>query len=1252
MKWTNSQNEAIIKRDTNIIVSAGAGSGKTAVLKERVGKLVEDKVVDDIDDLLVLTFTKAAAAEMKGRIKKRIKESDDLRQNDPNRQKELLNKIDNCQITTFDAYALYIVKKYHYLLGMSKDVNIIDENIFEIKKNEYIKQVLQEYYVNKDPRLKYMISNFTNYKNDQNIIDWVNIIDKHFDKSYKKDQMLEDYEKYLDDLYSPTNFESLFKKYESYVLEKKKRISELYDQLSECIEDKKFSELKNDEVDNFLSSNSYAEVHDSVGYTPVNLGRESKNNKIYVEDSKERAQTIYDKLKKDREKLNLIAFFTEEELKKQFDESKPTAEFLFEVVKKANDKIRQYKEENDLYTYSDIARKAIEVVENSPVIRNELKYKYKEILIDEYQDTNDVQEHFISLIENNNVYVVGDIKQAIYRFRNAKPEIFSEKYKNYSNNDGGISIDLLENFRSRKEVVDTVNMIFNPIMDINIGGEDYQDHEMVNGNLNYTAVIMSEAVCEKLNTKYSEVANKQSHSLDGKIITGCDIARIFCNRINNILLNDPTYGDKYKNLLWSYENMDQKYVGAMDEITDAICQMVDKLICDCTDLFKLINKLQKLDDNGKILDKEVLDDINNACELIKEMLESVTFDKKTIVKEYDTEIFNYALKESKEDKEAREKELKESGKQVIEDEDTKKKDTYSSDEAEAFIIAKDIKDKIDTGYKVMDSKKINGEEVFFKRKVRYSDFCILVQDSKPFDRYKDIFTFKEIPINVDKRENISDGDIFMVFGSLFRLVDDAKTMLRGELTKEKIIQLKLDYMSVARSFAYRQSDDDIHQVMITNELNKTDLMKKVIEIAKKIDGKTISMILDEIIKKFTIYDKLMLIGDINENLIKINYIYQLAEQFTEIGLSYKDFIDYIDHIYDDDRKVDFETKKSSENAVKMMTIHKSKGLQFKICYYPQLMKKFNTQDQKARITCDDESGISIPIYDDKYGVMSTFNKKLFEDNENRKNISERIRLLYVALTRAEEKIILVYPRNNDVVYETKANGVIKDEQRIDWKNFAEMLNAVDGLNAKVTKTYKFYENDPIGLTKDYQKYVKDVFGKLGIDDNQIRDIKVDNLPKIESKVIDESHYSKSTNNVITVNQRNNMDRGTKLHSYLEEIDFVSPDYSIIENEKDRILIKNFIDSDIMKDVEKAKIYKEQEFIVVEDEQEKHGIIDLLLEYEDKYIIIDYKTKNIDDEKYDEQVNGYRSYVKNFSGNKPIECYLYSIMNSEFRKVEE
>ena len=158
------------------------------------------------------------------------------------------------------------------------------------------------------------------------------------------------------------------------------------------------------------------------------------------------------------------------------------------------------------------------------------------------------------------------------------------------------------------------------------------------------------------------------------------------------------------------------------------------------------------------------------------------------------------------------------------------------------------------------------------------------------------------------------------------------------------------------------------------------------------------------------------------------------------------------------------------------------------------------------------------------------------------------------------------------------------------------------------------------------------------------------MPKIESQIIDEGHFSKSTNNVISSDQRKNMDRGTKLHSYFEEIDFVNPDYKDITCKKDRELVENFVNKLKEKDVVNAKVYKEQEFIVVEDGQEKHGIIDLLLEYENKFVILDYKTKNIDDRKYDEQVNGYRRYIESIS-DKPVECYLYSIMQSQFRKVE-
>ena len=126
------------------------------------------------------------------------------------------------------------------------------------------------------------------------------------------------------------------------------------------------------------------------------------------------------------------------------------------------------------------------LVEENKEIREEIKNNLNEILIDEYQDTNDVQEEFISYIANNNVYMVGDIKQSIYRFRNANPYIFKNKYDNYSNNNGGIKIDLNKNFRSREEVIGNINLMFDRIMDDIIGGADYsKTHQMIFGNMMY-----------------------------------------------------------------------------------------------------------------------------------------------------------------------------------------------------------------------------------------------------------------------------------------------------------------------------------------------------------------------------------------------------------------------------------------------------------------------------------------------------------------------------------------------------------------------------------------------------------------------------------------------------------------------------------------------------------------------------------------------------------------------------------------------
>jgi len=163
--------------------------------------------------------------------------------------------------------------------------------------------------------------------------------------------------------------------------------------------------------------------------------------------------------------------------------TKNNTTIIINILQELDKRFINYKEKNELYSFNDIAKKAIQILKEHEDIRLELKNSFNEIIIDEYQDTSDIQEEFISLIENNNVYMVGDIKQSIYRFRNANPYIFKNKYDLYKNKDKGIKIDLSKNFRSRDEVINDINLLFSGIMDDDIGGANYKlEHKMVFGN--------------------------------------------------------------------------------------------------------------------------------------------------------------------------------------------------------------------------------------------------------------------------------------------------------------------------------------------------------------------------------------------------------------------------------------------------------------------------------------------------------------------------------------------------------------------------------------------------------------------------------------------------------------------------------------------------------------------------------------------------------------------------------------------------
>ena len=245
MNFTTEQTEAINKEGTNIIVSAGAGSGKTAVLSERVLRKLKSGV--DIRNILILTFTNEAAGEMKNIIRKKIKKAN---------LTEQLEYIDVANITTFDAYALGIVKKYHYLLGIGKNISIIDSSILDLEKLRILDEIMSEYYVKKDARFLKLIGDFT-VRDDEQIKKAILNINKALDLKYDKNDFLNSY---VEDFYNESNIDKLFKEYFSYLKNLCEELENNIYEIGEYLEEKLYVKVS-DAYSIFFKPNNYYDLY-------------------------------------------------------------------------------------------------------------------------------------------------------------------------------------------------------------------------------------------------------------------------------------------------------------------------------------------------------------------------------------------------------------------------------------------------------------------------------------------------------------------------------------------------------------------------------------------------------------------------------------------------------------------------------------------------------------------------------------------------------------------------------------------------------------------------------------------------------------------------------------------------------------------------------------------------------------------------------------------------------------------------------
>ncbi len=506
--WTDDQWKAITATGTDILVAAAAGSGKTAVLVERIiRKVLNEEEPVDIDQLLVVTFTNAAAAEMRHRIGAALEKA---MESDPTskhlrKQLSLLNK---ASISTLHSFCLEVIRKYYYLMDIDPSFRIADEAEGALLRDEALDELFEEEYGKEENDEFYqLVDTFSSDRSDAQLQMIVNRL-YDFAKSHPHP---EEWLSRLPQLYDvneeTTNIDDLpFMKELKFDIELQLEGAEaLVNELLTIANmpggpSPRMVNFMDDQqtihrLRNAISSwhNLYAEMQ-VVKFSTLKTCKGEEYDPELVEKSKE----IRNELKKIITSLQEDYFSRKpESYLRDMREMRDVIAALAQLVQRFAEKFQAMKREKGLVDFGDLEHFALGILtdrnEEEEFVPSEAalfyQKKFKEVLLDEYQDVNFVQESIIRLVtsgteEEGNLFMVGDVKQSIYRFRLAEPNLFLSKYRRFSTTgeSSGLRIDLAKNFRSRREVLDGTNYLFKQIMGVKVGEIEYDAQaELVKG---------------------------------------------------------------------------------------------------------------------------------------------------------------------------------------------------------------------------------------------------------------------------------------------------------------------------------------------------------------------------------------------------------------------------------------------------------------------------------------------------------------------------------------------------------------------------------------------------------------------------------------------------------------------------------------------------------------------------------------------------------------------------------------------------
>lgn len=1248
-KWTDEQLLAIETRGKNLLVAAAAGSGKTAVLVERIIKIItDDNNPVDIDKLLVVTFTNAAASEMRERIgdaiSKKLEEMPDSKM--LQRQLALLNK---SNITTIHSFCLDIIKNNFHLIDLDPGFRIGDETECTLIKQDVLIELFEDKYDKEDEGFLNLIEAYCTNRDDERLKE---IVLKLYNFSmsgpwpsvWLREKAQEFNINSLDELEKASWYKVLK---ESLYLDLNNAKNGLDEAIKICEEDSDLApyllnlkpELNG--IENAINSLNLNLEQIYKAIKDIEFAYRIKTVKKGLGDEldKKKVKSLRDDVKKKINQIKGGVFSVSlDETLNGIKNMYPIIKSLTELVIEFSDRYVKKKMERVILDFNDLEHLCLKILtcndENGEVyassVAQKFREKFEEVLVDEYQDSNNVQETIISMVsrkdlDNPNVFMVGDVKQSIYRFRQAKPELFLEKYNSYSEEDNkkNRKIMLYKNFRSREEVIKGVNFIFKSLMSKTVGELDYTDKEALN-----------------LGASYDEI-NK-----------------------DNVYFQDNEFID-----------------------------------------------LDKIEVSGA-LELHILDKSSDF----------------------------------------------EDGKNEINDEDDKENDNeedLSAVAIEARIIAKRIKELINPSdgkcFMVFD-KNLNRY-----RKITYKDIVILLRSTKNWaDTIVEELSFGGIPVYADINTGYFQTIEIRTIMSLLHIIDnpmqDIYTIasMRSPIfafTSEELADIRI----LNRDNYFYLNVKDIAEDVYDERINKS-LKDKCVYFIEKIGSwreKSLYMPIDEFL--WYLYSDTSYYGYVGamvngiQRQANLRILFQRAKQYEQT--SFKGLFNFINFINKLRKSSgDLGTAKilgENEDVVRIMSIHKSKGLEFPVVFLSGCGKQFNLRDINDSLLFHEELGIGADCIDIKKRIRyTTLQKYAIKKKFELETLSEEMRILYVALTRAKEKLIITGSSSNlqkdiDACYKAGVKGfnkvipseLLKQKSYLKWimtalikhkdgdilrqgKNeFVEISDDLSSWKINFHKKSDFgTENVEDSIEKKNISILSLNYSNFEVDEGirkrlefryKYRDvcsvpsnISVSDIKRAEEEIFEpqaENLFSEEKNRkkpkfIMEEKGLSKAEKGTAMHFVMQKLDLNKVNLLneikeqiknmfekglITKDEEESInifKIQKFFKSNLGQRLLKAykenkQVFRELPFIteipvkrIEKDLIDKifnneklrlQGIIDCFFEEDDGIVLLDYKTDYVENgkekeilDKYKVQIDLYTETLERVIGKKVKERYLY------------